>query len=96
LEGTEATIVSQRKVDSFLKRLDKAIEDCTPSWRGSWSASFFSDPKLAGYKTEFSEGVELGSWAKVYVAEYDRSTQILTVLPMSKSKRRTRRVIVDR
>jgi len=93
LEGTEAKVASRRKVDSFLKRIDKAIADCVPSWRGSWSASFFSDPKLAGYKTEFSESI--GSWGKAYVAEYDRNTQILTVLPLEKTKRRTRPVIVD-
>ena len=95
LEGTEANVASRRKVDSFLKGLDKAIGDCMPSWRGSWSASFFSDPELAGYKTEFSEGAELGSWAMAYVAEYDRSTEILTVLPLEKTKIRTRRVIVN-
>jgi hypothetical protein len=95
LEGTEADVAPQRKIDAFLQKLDRAIGTCEPSWKISWSVSFFADPRLTGYKTDFS-GVEVIAWAKAYIAEYDRSTEVLTVRPLDTTKRRTRRVIVDR
>ena len=96
IEATEAQVASIKKMASFLQRLDRIIEHCEPSWKGKWSASFFSDPKLAGYKTEsaLSPAVESGDWGKAYVAEYDRKTEILTILPLDSAKRRTRRYVL--
>jgi hypothetical protein len=96
IEATENQIDSVKKMASYLQRLDRAIEQCEPSWKGKWSASFFSDPKLAGYKTEtaLSHAVESGDWGKAYVGEYDRETEVLTILPLDSAKRRTRRISI--
>jgi hypothetical protein len=91
VESTE-TEVASAKMTHYLSRLNRVIERCEPSWQGKWSASFFSDHKLAGYKTDsvLSNAVESGDWGRAYVAEYDRETQILTILPLDPGKRRTR------
>jgi hypothetical protein len=98
IEATETSVTSRAKIDSYLRKLDKAIANCEPSWTASWSLSVFSDPKLAGYKSdsELSGAVENGDWGKAYIAEYDRSAQVLTILPLDPGKRRTRQVIVSR
>lgn len=96
IEATEAQVTSVEKMASYLGRLDRAIEQCEPSWKGKWSASFFSDPKVAGYKTEtaLSHSVASGDWSKAYIGEYDRETQVLTILPLDSAKRRTRRISI--
>lgn len=93
VEGTE-TEVASAKMTHYLSRLNRVIERCEPSWEGKWSASFFSDRKLAGYKTDsvLSKAVESGDWGRAYVAEYDRETQVLTILPLDPGKRRTRHI----
>lgn len=98
VEGPENSFASKTKIASYLKKLDEVIERCEPSWKASWSVSFFSDPKLAGYKTdsELQGAVENGDWGRAYIAEYDRSTQILTIFPLDPAKRRTSQVIVSR
>jgi hypothetical protein len=92
------SVASQVKIASYLKKLDRAINDCEPSWKAGWSVSFFTDPKLAGYKTDtaLSEAVENGDWGRAYIAEYDRSTQVLTIFPLDSQKRQTRQVNVGR
>jgi hypothetical protein len=98
LQGSGESVASQAKIDSYLKKLDRAIDNCEPSWKTAWSVSFFSNPKLAGYKTDtaLSEAVENGDWGNAYVAEYDRSTQVLTIFPVYPQKRQMRKVIVGR
>jgi hypothetical protein len=98
LQGSEIGVASQAKIASYLRKLDRAIEDCEPSWKAGWPVSFFTNPKLAGYKTDtaLSEAVENGDWGRAYVAEYDRSTKVLTIFPLDSQNRQTRQVIVGR
>jgi hypothetical protein len=98
LEGSESYFSLRSKVTSQLKRLDAIVEACEPSWKGIWSASFFLVPSFAGYKTDsdISEAVKNGQWGRAYVGEFDRSTQILTILPLDSAKRRTEKLIVSR
>lgn len=98
LEGSESSVASQVKIASYLKQLDRVIEVCEPSWKATWSVSFFTTPKLAGYKTDTTllEAVENGDWGKAYIAEYDRVTQLLTIFPQDSQKRQTRQVILSR
>jgi len=51
-----------------------------------------------GYKTDddISEVVKNGQWGKAYAGEFDRKTQILTILPLDSAKRRTEKLIVSR
>lgn len=95
--GTESGVTSETVIATFLKRLSRALEQCKPTWKGSWSVSFFSDVKLAGYKTdlEHSGALESGDWGRAYIAEYDRGDQVLTIFPLDPTKRRTRRVTVS-
>src|SRR2546425_926635 len=82
-----------------IQRADSIIVlACEPSWKGIWSASFFSVPSFAGYKTDsdISEAVKNGQWGRAYVGEFDRSTQILTILPLDSAKRRAEKLIVSR
>lgn len=98
LVGTEPYLSLHSDVKSRLKRLDAFVQKCEPSWKGIWSASFFSIEKFAGYKTDsdVSEAVKNGEWGKAYVGEFDRNTQILTVLPLDSAKRRMEKLTVNR
>ncbi len=97
IEGTETSVIERARIDSYLEKLDQAIGTCEPSWTATWSLSVFSNPKLAGYKTDstLAGAVENGDWGRAYVAEYDRSTQLLTIFPLDSGKRRTRQVTVS-
>ncbi|SRR5260370_20289766 len=97
VEGSETSVNSQTTIDSYLRKLDRVITMCDPSWTADWSLSVFSNPKLTGYKTdsELSAAVENGDWGRAYIAEYDRSTQVLTILPLDSKNRRTRKVVVS-
>jgi hypothetical protein len=98
LEASEAYLSLRSEVKSRLKGLDAFVQRCEPSWSGIWSASFFSVPRFAGYKTDddISEVVKNGQWGKAYAGEFDRKTQILTILPLDSAKRRTEKLIVSR
>jgi hypothetical protein len=98
LEASEAYLSLRSEVKSRLKGLDAFVQRCEPSWRGIWSASFFSVPRFAAYKTDpdVSEAVKNGEWGKAYVGEFDRNTQILTILPLDSAKRQTEKLIVSR
>jgi hypothetical protein len=98
LLGSESYFSLRSKVTSQLKRLDAIVETCEASWKGTWSASFFLIPSFAGYKTDsdISEAVQNGQWGRAYVGEFERSTQILTILPLDPAKRRTEKLIVSR
>ena len=98
LEGSESYLLSRSRITSQLRRLDAIVQACDPSWKGTWSASFFLIPSFAGYKTDsdISEAVQNGQWGRAYVGEFDRSTQILTILPLDSAKRRTEKLIVSR
>jgi len=63
------------------------VHRCRPDWGTAWSASFFTNAKYAGYKTEASlrKYVEDGTWGRAYVAEYDASSAKMTLLPAGKS-----------
>ncbi len=76
---------NRTNASQLLKHLQDAIGVCKPDWDGSWSVSFFSNAKYAGYKDEASLATYVadGSWEAAYIAEYDRSAGQLTLYPLS-------------
>lgn len=98
LEASEAYLSLRSEVKSRLKHLDAFVQRCEPSWNGAWSASFFSVARFAGYKTDpdISDVVKNGQWGKAYVGEFERNTQVLTILPLDPAKRRTEKLVVSR
>jgi hypothetical protein len=94
LEANESTVSNLPKIKSIIDRLDQIVERCEPSWKSQWSASFFSDAKLAGYKTDgkIQGAVANGDWGRAYVAEYDRKRETLTTHPLDPKRLKTTRV----
>jgi len=76
------------KAKKILISVAKSLKQCRPSWDNSWSASFFSDRKYAGYKhdSEMEPFVQDGSWFRSYVGEYERQTEKLTLNPTESKK----------
>jgi hypothetical protein len=76
------------KAQKVLISVEKSLKKCRPNWSNSWSASFFSDRKYAGYKhdSQMEPFVEDGSWFRSYVGEYDRKTEKLTLNPTDPKK----------
>ena len=91
LGGTDSYLSLRSRVTAQLKTLDAIVNACQPSWKGTWSASFFSDQNLAGYKTDndVQQAVKDGRWFYSYVGEFDRKTSILTISPLDSWRRRT-------
>jgi len=71
------------KARKLLLPLQASLKQCRPDWGKTWSVSFFSDAKHAGYKSDESMAalVANGSWAKAYLGEYERQTQRLILNP---------------
>lgn len=79
------TTVKARKV---LFALEASLKQCRPGWGKTWAVSFFSDAKYAGYKSDENVAalVANGSWAKAYLAEYERETQRLILNPAERER----------
>ena len=71
------------KARRLLLSLQASVKECRPGWGRTWSVSFFSDPKYAGYKHDdnMAPFVRDGSWSKAYVGEYERQTLKLIMNP---------------
>ena len=74
------TVTKARKV---LLAVQETLKQCRPKWGNTWSVSFFSDPKYAGYKHEdnMKPFVRDGSWSSAYLGEYERVEGKLTLHP---------------
>jgi hypothetical protein len=83
-------INSAERAKKIIRSLESSIRECRPTWGQLWSASFFTDPRFAGYKDEpkLQAYVVRGEWSNAYVGEYDRSSKTLTVMPASGHARR--------
>ena len=79
------TVTKARKV---LLPLQGSLKQCRPGWGKSWAVSFFTDPKYAGYKSDYQLQVFVrnGSWSKAYLAEYERQTQRLVLNPADRPR----------
>jgi len=76
------------KARRLLLSLQASLKQCRPGWGRTWSVSFFSDPKYAGYKSDDSMApfVRDGSWFEAYLAEYERQTQKLIMNPADRKR----------
>jgi hypothetical protein len=74
------TVAKARKV---LLSLQETLKHCRAKWGRTWSVSFFSDRKYAGYKHDdkMQRFVRDGSWARAYLGEYERVEGKLTLHP---------------
>ena len=74
------TVAKARKV---LLSLQETLKQCRAKWGRTWSVSFFSDRKYAGYKHDdnMQRFVRDGSWARAYLGEYERVEGKLTLHP---------------
>jgi hypothetical protein len=71
------------KARRLLLSLQASVKQCRPDWGKTWSVSFFSDLKYAGYKHDdnMAPFVRDGSWSKAYLGEYERQTGKLIMNP---------------
>jgi hypothetical protein len=62
-------ILTQRAAARVIKTVANEIRACRSGWRANWSASFFTDVKYVGYKTEpqLREYLEDGTWNRAYL-----------------------------
>lgn len=76
------------KARKLLLPLQASLKQCRPGWGRTWAVSFFSDSKYAGYKSDenIAALVANGSWAKAYLAEYERETQRLILNPAERER----------
>lgn len=74
------TVAKARRV---LLALQETLRQCRPQWGRSWSVSFFSDSKYAGYSHDdnLQTYVRDGTWARAYLGEFERVEGKLTLHP---------------
>ena len=84
----EGQINTSAKARKLLLTLQVSLKQCRPDWGRAWAVSFFSDPKYAGYKSDENMAalVANGSWAKAFLAEYERQTQRLILNPAERER----------
>ena len=89
-------INTSAKARRVLLALEASLKQCRTGWGNTWSVSFFSDAKYAGYKHEDSVAalVANGSWAKAYLGEYERQTGKLIMNPADRERIRFLKVRV--
>src|SRR5690348_6036707 len=90
----EGQINTSAKARKILLPVQASLKQCRPNWGRTWAVSFFSDAKYAGNKSDDNMAalVANGSWAKAYLAEYERQTQRLILNPADKSRLKFLRV----
>ena len=76
------------KARKLLLILQASLKQCRPDWGRTWAVSFFANAKYAGYKSDENVAalVANGSWAKGYLAEYERETQRLVLNPAERER----------
>lgn len=76
------------KARKLLLPLQASLKQCRPDWGKTWAVSFFSNAKYAGYKSDENVAalVANGTWAKAYLAEYERLTQRLILYPAERDR----------
>ena len=76
-------INTSAKARKLLLPLQASLTQCRQDWGKTWAVSFFSDVKYVGYKSDENVAafVANGTWAKAYLAEYERLTQRLVLYP---------------
>jgi len=81
-------INTSAKARKLLLPLQASLRQCRPGWGRKWAVSLFSEAKYAGYKSDDNMAalVANGSWAKAYLAEYERQTQRLILNPAEREK----------
>ena len=77
------TINTAARARKVLLSLQKTLKQCRATWGNTWSVSFFSDRKYAGYKHDdnMKPFVRDGSWSRAYLGEYERAEGKLTLHP---------------
>ena len=85
------TVAKARKV---LLSLQQTLKQCRAKWGRTWSVSFFSDRKYAGYKHDdnMQPFVRDGSWSRAYLGEYERVEGKLTLHPADPTRLKFLRV----
>ena len=88
LHTTEPVITDLQKAQSLLYRVDDYVQQCQPRWTNSWSVSFFTERKFAGYlKDEEGErAYERGLWQQANIGHYSSQIRTLYRFPWIKKK----------
>jgi hypothetical protein len=83
--GTSQEISTPGKAGRVVRKLSKLVHECRPNWNSTWVVSFFTDAKFVGYKDDPSlrTFVTDGSWSRAYIAEYDRHSGTMNLMPAS-------------
>jgi hypothetical protein len=87
--GASDDLESFPRATAVLRQIHAYATKCHPAWGEDWSASFFTDRKLAGYKDDrdIAPFLRDGSWAEGYVADFDDGLAQLTLHPaLSKNR----------
>jgi hypothetical protein len=88
--GTSQEISTPGKARRVMRNLSKLVHECRPNWNATWAVSVFTDAKFVRYKDDpsLSTFVADGSWSRAYIAEYDRHSKTMTLMPASGKPRK--------
>ena len=86
----EAFTFDIEKLKEHLSSVRDAVVKNHPDWSDSWSASYFSEERLVGYKDEphIRQPLNSGEWSKGYLVEYSSREQLATLFPLIPEKYR--------
>jgi len=88
LLATASVISNFHQTQSLLYQVDEYVRECQPMWTNSWSVSFFTERKYAGFLRD-EEGQHLfeqGLWQQANIGQYSSQFRTLYRFPWIKKK----------
>jgi len=88
LRTTEPVMKNLQKVQALLYQVDDYVQQCQPNWTNSWSVSFFTDEKYAGFlhDKENESYYEQGIWQQANIGQYSSQIRTLYRFPWDKKQ----------
>ncbi|WP_454061029.1 hypothetical protein [Candidatus Nitrospira salsa] len=88
LQTTEPVVENLQHVQALLYQVDDYVQQCQPNWTNSWSVSFFTDEKYAGFLNDSKNEpyYEQGLWQQANIGQYSSQIRTLYRFPWNKKK----------
>ncbi len=88
LHTLESVMEHLPQIRALLRQVSAYVQQCQPRWTNSWSVSFFTDDKIAGFlrDVEKEQFFKEGLWQESNIGQYSSQARKLFRFPWVKNK----------
>lgn len=88
LLAQESVMTHLDKAQSLLYQVNDYVHQCQPTWTNSWSVSFFTEKRFAGFVSDLKneQYFEKGLWQQANIGQYSSQTRTLFRFPWIRKK----------